>query len=79
MYIPKEKTKNTEGTNMTRFEKDIKEIREGNSVEVMMRRKAELEEIYRKGRCERNGFRLQCLLQDYRRLQAEYKKLDDMI
>lgn len=79
MYIPKEKTKNTEGTNMTRFEKDVKEIMEGNSVEVMMRRKAELEEIYRKGRCERNGFRLQCLLQDYRRLQAEYKKLDDMI
>lgn len=64
---------------MTRFEKDAKEIMEGNSVEVMMRRQAELEEIYRKGRCERNGFRLQCLLQDYRRLQAEYRKLDDMI
>ena len=79
MYIPKEKTKNTEGTNMTRFEKDVKEIMEGNSIEVMMRRKAELEEIYRKGRCERNGFRLQCLLQDYRRLRAEYEKLDDMI
>ena len=48
-----------EDTNMTRFEKDVKEIQEGNEIEVLKRRKAELEELYKKGRCEKNGFRRQ--------------------
>ena len=38
---------------MTRFEKDVKEIQEGNEIEVLKRRKAELEELYKKGRCEK--------------------------
>ena len=35
---------------MTRFEKDVKEIREGNEIEVLKRRKAELEEFYKKAK-----------------------------
>ena len=53
VHIPKGKTEKTEEKNMTRFEKDVKEIQEGNEIEVLKRRKAELEELYKKGRCEK--------------------------
>ena len=79
MYLPKGKTEKTEDTNMTRFEKDVKEIQEGNEIEVLKRRKAEFEELYKKGRCEKNGFRRQCIAQEYERRLAEYEKLDAMI
>lgn len=64
---------------MTRYEKYVKEIQEGNEIEVLKRRKAELEELYKKGRCEKNGFRRQCIAQEYERILAEYEKLDAMI
>lgn len=32
---------------MTRLEKDIKEIQEGNEIEVLKRRKQELEKLYK--------------------------------
>ena len=64
---------------MTRFEKDIKEIREGNEIEVLQRRKAELEELYNAGSHEKNGFRKQCIAQEYYRKLKEYEKLDAMI
>ena len=79
VHIPKGKTEKKEDTNMTRFEKDVKEIQEGNEIEVFKRRKAELEELYKKGRCEKNGFRRQCIAQEYERRLAEYEKLDAMI
>ena len=79
VHIPKGKTEKTEDTSMTRFEKDVKEIQEGNEIEVLKRRKAELEELYKKGRCEKNGFRRQCIAQEYERRLAEYEKLDAMI
>ena len=63
---------------MTRFEKDIIEIEEGNEIEVLKRRKAELEDLYKKGRCEKNAFRRQCFAQEYTRLKAEYDALDGM-
>ena len=63
---------------MTRFEKDIIAIEEGNEIEVLKRRKAELEDIYKKGRCEKNSFRRQCIAQEYTRLRAEYDALDGM-
>ena len=75
----KEKQRKTEDTSMTRFEKDVKEIQEGNEIEVLKRRKAELEELYKKGRCEKNGFRRQCIAQEYERRLAEYERLDAMI
>ena len=43
---------------MTRFEKDIIEIEEGNEIEVLKRRKAELDDLYKKGRCEKNSSHL---------------------
>lgn len=63
---------------MTRFEKDIIEIEEGNEIEVLKRRKAELDDLYKKGRCEKNAFRRQCIAQEYTRLKAEYDTLDGM-
>ena len=63
---------------MTRFEKDIIEIEEGNEIEVLKRRKAQLEDLYKKGRCEKNSFRRQCIAQEYTRLKAEYDALDGM-
>ena len=64
---------------MTRFEKDIIEIEEGNEIEVLKRRKAELDDLYKKGRCEKNSFRRQCIAQEYEGRLAEYEKLDAMI
>ena len=63
---------------MTRFEKDIIEIEEGNEIEVLKRRKAELDDLYKKGRCEKNSFKRQCIVQEYKRKLAEYEKLDAM-
>ena len=63
---------------MTRFEKDYNEINEGNEIEVLMRRKAELESLDKQGRSEKNSFRRQCIAQEYTRLKAEYEKLDSM-
>ena len=63
---------------MTRFERDVIEIEEGNEIEVLKRRKAELDNLYKKGRCEKNSFRRQCIAQEYTRLRAEYDALDGM-
>ena len=63
---------------MTKFEKDIIEIEEGNEIEVLKRRKAELDDLYKKGRCEKNSFKRQCIAQEYTRLKAEYDALDGM-
>ena len=63
---------------MTRFEKDVIEIEKGNELEVLKKRKAELDDLYKKGRCEKNSFRRQCIAQDYNRLMAEYDALDKM-
>ncbi len=46
---------------MTRFERDVKEIQGGNGIEVLTRRKAELAKLEKKGRCEKKGFRRQCI------------------
>ena len=63
---------------MTRFEKDVIEIEEGNEIEVLKRRKAELDDLYKRGRCEKNSFKRQCIAQEYTRLKAEYDALDGM-
>ena len=63
---------------MTRFERDVIEIEEGNEIEVLKRRKAELDDLYKKGRCEKNSFKRQCIAQEYKRRLAEYEKLDEM-
>lgn len=61
---------------MTRFEKDLNEIAEGNEIEVLKKRKAEIEKLEKAGKCEKNGFRRTCIAQDLARLKAEYRRLD---
>ena len=64
---------------MTRFERDKKEILEGNAVEVLKSRKAELERLEKEGRCCKNSFRRTCIAQELARLTKEYNKLDEMV
>lgn len=64
---------------MTRFQKDQQEILEGNSREVMARRKEALRKLETQLRQCRNGFRAQCLQQEIERRQREYRELDEMI
>lgn len=64
---------------MTRFERDAKEILEGNAIEVLKRRKAEIESLEKEGRCCKNSFRRTCIAQELARLTKEYNKLDEMI
>lgn len=61
---------------MTRFEKDLKDAQEGNEIEVLTKRKAELDRLYKEGRSCRNSFRKQCIAQEYTRLKAEYDRID---
>lgn len=63
---------------MTRLERDLKEIAEGNEIEVMKRRKTELEKLEKAEKCEKNGFRRTCIAQDLSRLKAEYSKLEEL-
>lgn len=63
---------------MTRFERDLNEIAEGNEIEVLKRRKAEIEKLEKAGKCEKNGFRRTCIAQDLARLKAEYSRLDEL-
>lgn len=63
---------------MTRFERDLNEIAEGNEIEVLKKRKAEIEKLEKAGKCEKNGFRRTCIAQDLARLKAEYSKLNEL-
>lgn len=63
---------------MTKFERDLEEITEGNEIEVMKRRKSEIEKLEKAGRCEKNGFRRTCITQELTRLKAEYSKLNEL-
>ena len=75
---------------MTRFERDLKDAREGNGTEVLTKRKAGLflvflrifkilgqrRRLWKEGKACKNGFRRQCIAQEYTRLKAEYDKID---
>ena len=61
---------------MTRFEKDLKAAQEGNEIEVLTKRKAELDQLCKEGRACKNSFRRRCIAQEYTRLKAEYDKID---
>ena len=60
---------------MTRFEKDMTEALNGNEIEVLKRRKAELERLTAEGKSCKNGFRRQCIAQEVTRLTAEYNEI----
>jgi len=65
---------------MTRFERDIEKMVEDDSAarEILEKRAAELESLQRQGKAEKNGFKRTCIAQEYKRLKAEYDKLDAM-
>ena len=60
---------------MTRFEKDMTEALNGNEIEVLKRRKAELARLTVEGKSCKNAFRGQCIAQEVARLTAEYNKI----
>ena len=63
---------------MTRFERDMKDALEGNEIEVLKRRKAEIERLTREGKACKNGIRMQCIAQEVARLQREYNEIDSL-
>ena len=50
-------------------EKDLKDAQEGNGIEVLTKRKAELDRLWKEGKACKNGFRRQCIAQEYTRLK----------
>ena len=52
---------------MNRFERDLLEALDGNEKEVLERRKKELDRIYSEGKACKNGYRRQCLAQEYKK------------
>ena len=56
---------------MTTFERDYKDAQEGNEIEVLTRRKAEIKRLTQEGKACKNGFRRQCIAQEVARLQRE--------
>ena len=63
---------------MTRLERDRKDALEGNEIEVLKRRKAEIEQLTREGKACKNGFRRQCIAQEVARLTREYNEIDSL-
>ena len=61
---------------MTLFERDYKDALEGNEIEVITRRKKELQQLERDFKSCKNGFRRQCIKQEYDRKKAELDKID---
>ncbi|MBR4043469.1 MAG: hypothetical protein IKJ10_02325 [Bacteroidaceae bacterium] len=62
---------------MTRFERDLKEALDGNEIEVLKRRKAEIEKLTAEGKACKNSFRRTCIAQEVVRLTAEYKRISE--
>ena len=64
---------------MTRFEKDLQTAKTDiEELDLILReRRAELDEIWNKGKREKNGFRRQCLAQEYVRLKGQYDTLSE--
>ena len=62
---------------MTRFERDLKEALDGNEIEVLKRRKAEIEKLTAEGKACKNSFRRTCIAHEVVRLTAEYKRISE--
>lgn len=61
---------------MTKFERDLRDALAGNEIEVLTRRKAEIEKLTKEGKACKNGFRRQCIAQEVAKLTREYDKID---
>lgn len=66
---------------MTRFEKDLQAAKKDamDGIEILRERKAELDGLWRKGKAEKNGFRRQCIAQEYARLKAQYEEISEWV
>lgn len=62
---------------MTRFERDLQDALDGNEIEVLKKRKAEIERLTAEGKACKNGFRRQCLAQEVAKLTAEYHAISE--
>lgn len=62
---------------MTRFEKDLKEALAGNEIEVLQRRKAEIERLTAEGKGCKNSFRRTCIAQEVVKLTREYREISE--
>ena len=49
---------------MTRFEKDLKDALAGNEIEILTRRKAEIDKLTAEGKACKNAFRRTCIAQE---------------
>ena len=63
---------------MTRFERDLKAAKEGNEIEVITRRKAEIAKLTKEGKICKNAFRRQCIAQEVTKLQNELNQIDEL-
>lgn len=63
---------------MTKFERDYRDAQAGNEIEVLRRRKAEIEKLEAEGRACKNGFRMQCIAQELTKRKAEYRKISEL-
>ena len=78
MYIPKGKTIRTGDTKKTRFERDYKDAEEGNGIEVITKRRAEIEKLIHEGKSCKNSFRRTCIAQDVVRFKTELEKIEEL-
>ena len=62
---------------MTRFERDLKDALEGNEIEVLKRRKAEIDRHTAEGKACKNSFRRTCIAQEVVRLTKEYNAISE--
>ena len=62
---------------MTRFERDLKKALEGNEIEVLKRRKAEIDRLTAEGKACKNSFRRTCIAQEVARLTKEYNAISE--
>ena len=72
--------KGKENKIMTRFERHKNEIKNGaNGIIILRERKAELLQIEKQGKAEKNSFRQDCLAQEFVKLQREYDELAELV
>ena len=66
---------------MTRFDRDLQAAKTdaNEGIEILRERRAELDSIWKKGKEEKNGFRRQCLAQEYTRLEAQYNEISEWV
>ena len=62
---------------MNRFERDLKDALEGNEIEVLTRRKAEIEKLTAEGKACKNTFRRTCIAQEVVKLTREYQAISE--